>query len=176
MRVDLRQAAAAELEFLAIILAGDGACTSIGGIVRDEEGRPIEGVSVKPYETSPQDRVRESIDLTGVSARTDPQGRWHVDLMPEGFDLGDLQFTFSHPEFLDSSDSSRLQPNPTPEELGSLSSVTVLYRGISVTGRVLDQTVIRSPPPRFGSVITSGVPALKTDADGRFRFRNAAGG
>ncbi len=172
-KIQLRQAAAPEIEIPRSYTLVMAHSTSIGGIVRDEEGHPIEGVVVVPYETSPRDRARESIDLNDVSVRTDREGRWHIDLIPEGYDLGDLQWTFSHPDFVGSSDSSRFQPNATPKELRSQSGVTVLYRAVSVTGRVLN----REGHPIAGASVRLGArfgdPTVKTGADGRFRFRNA---
>ena len=67
--------------------------TSIGGVVRDEEGRPIEGVSVSLLANNPDDSGREVFDFRSMMARTDRQGRWHVDLIPAGLDLERLHFT-----------------------------------------------------------------------------------
>ena len=78
--------------------------TSIGGVVRDEEGRPIEGVSVSLLANNPDDSGREVFDFRSMMARTDRQGRWHVDLIPAGLDLERLHFTFSHPGFLNWTD------------------------------------------------------------------------
>ena len=47
--------------------------TSIGGIVRDEQGRPIEGVTVAFYRNGPEDRGREALDFDEITARTDPK-------------------------------------------------------------------------------------------------------
>jgi hypothetical protein len=145
---------------------------SIGGIVRDEDGRPIEGVSVTPYVTGPADRVREMLDLGDVVARTDPEGRWHIDVIPVNFDLGRLRFRCAHPEFLGHGETSIIQQIPTPAQLRSQSAETVLYRGISVIGRVMDSQgrPIAGASVRLGQHFWS--PAITSDADGRFRFRN----
>jgi RNA polymerase sigma factor (sigma-70 family) len=174
MKVHLRRSRAPELEIPRTYALAMGPATSIGGVVRDDLGKPIEGVSVALPETSPQDGVREVPDLDGVSARTDREGRWHIDVIPADLDFGDRQFTFSHPDFLSESDSSRLQPNPTGEQLHSRSSVTVLFRGVSICGRVLD----REGRPIAGASVGLGRrdwnPKTKSDALGRFQFRNAA--
>jgi RNA polymerase sigma factor (sigma-70 family) len=147
--------------------------TSIGGIVRDDEGRPIEGVTVSLYENSPGARGRETVDFDEMIARTDSQGRWHLDLIPAGVDLGRLHFTFSHPEFLDWIDAVNIQPKARPAQLRSRSGVIVLRRGISVAGRVLD----RDGHPIAGASVRLGnrfwKPVTTTEADGAFRIRKA---
>jgi RNA polymerase sigma factor (sigma-70 family) len=150
--------------------------TSVGGVVRDEEGHPIEGVVVKPFEKESRNRVREVLDFDDVSARTDQEGRWHIDLIPENVDFRDLDFSFSHADYLTPIDSSRYQATATREQLLDRSGVTVLYRGVSVTGRVLN----REGRPIAGASVRLGRnefhPTGKTDSYGGFRFKNAAAG
>ena len=76
--------------------------------------------------------LREVLDFDDVSARTDHEGRWHIDLIPAYVDFRELDFSYSHPEFLRSIDSSRFQPSATREQLLSRSAVIVLYRGTSL--------------------------------------------
>ena len=151
-----------------------GPGTSIGGIVRDAEGHPIEGVIVTPYEGNARDNVREALDLDNVTARADRDGRWHIDIIPADFDLGYLSFSFAHPEFLRPFDSSRFEASAAREELRGRRAVTVLHRGIPVSGRVVDH----EGRPIAGASVRLGkdqwAPAEKTDADGRFRCKSAA--
>jgi RNA polymerase sigma factor (sigma-70 family) len=176
MRVDLRRSNVPDLEVPRLYTLTMARSTSIGGIVCDEAGRPIEGVVVMAHQAVRRDRGREAIDLGHTPARTDSQGRWHVDLIPEDFDVGDLEFSFAHPELLSAIDSSRFPPSPTPKELRSRSGVTVLYRGLTVTGRVLDLEghPIGAALVRIGQRHFS--EPVKTEADGAFRFRNAPAG
>ena len=150
--------------------------TSIGGIVRDEQGRPIEGAAVELYDADPDDRAREALDFDGVSARTDSQGRWRLDLVPSGLDLARLRFHYSHPEFLNAIDTIKIQPKHVTEQLRARSREILLRRGISVTGRVLD----RGGRPIRGASVGLGLnfrdTATQTDVDGRFRIRNASAG
>jgi RNA polymerase sigma factor (sigma-70 family) len=153
--------------------------TSIGGGVQDEQGRPIDGVVVSVYATTPDDRGREALDLDGVTARSDAQGRWHLDVIPAGLDLGHLHFNFQHPEFVSWIDAGNNQSIMTPEGLRSRSGLIVLHKGIPVTGRVLD----REGRPIAGASVRLGDPmhqpglwvtTVKTDAEGRFRIGNVA--
>ena len=151
--------------------------TSIGGIVRDEQGRPIEGVTVSLYDNSPKDRDREALDFDEITARTDAQGRWHLDLIPAGFDLGHLHFSFSHPEFLS---SDRRHQHPAERDARATPEAERrdrLAQGNPVTGRVLDRDgrPIAGASVRLGrSVLAS--PTTKTEAEGQFRIGNTAAG
>ncbi len=174
MKVQLRGSGAAEREIPRTYALAMGPATSIGGIVRDDLGQPIEGVWVTIPEVSLLEGGREIPDLAGVSARTDREGRWHIDLIPADFDLGDLQFTFSREGFLSEVDSSRYQPKATPEQLRSRSGVMVLARGVSISGRVLNQ----EGRPIAGASVGLGRRdwnrKTKTDDLGRFEFAAAA--
>ena len=115
MRVYLRHFAAKETEIPRTYTLAMERGTTIGGIVRDEDGRPIEGVTVSLYEDGPVDRGREALDFEGITARTDAQGRWHLDLIPAGLDLGHLHFTFAHPDFVSWIDAGNNQSILTPD-------------------------------------------------------------
>jgi RNA polymerase sigma factor (sigma-70 family) len=173
MRVYLRHVAAKETEVPRYYKLAMERGTSIGGIVRDEDGRPIEGVAVEFHETSPDDRGREALDFDGITARTDSQGRWHIDLIPAGLDLGHLHFTFSHPEFVSWIDAGNIQPSATPDQLRQQSGVIVLHRGVPIAGRVVN----RGGRPIAGAAVRLGehfwLPRTTTDAEGRFRIGNA---
>ncbi len=179
MRVYLRHFAAKETEIPRSYTLAMERGTSIGGIVRDEEGRPIEGVAVSLYEDGPEDRGREALDFDGITARTDAQGRWHLDFIPAGLDLGHLHFTFAHPDFVSWIDASNNQSILSPEQLRSRSGVVVLRKGLPVTGRVLDRDgrPIAGASVRLGDPfrhVTAWVTTIKTDAKGRFRIGNTA--
>ena len=176
MRVYLRHFAARETEIPRSYTLAMERGTSIGGIVRDEEGRPIEGVTVSLYEDGPEDRGREALDFDGITARTDPQGRWHLDLIPAGLDLGHLHFTFAHPDFVSWIDASNNQSILTPEQLRSRTGVVVLHKGLPVTGRVLDRDgrPIAGASVRLGDPfrhVTAWVTTIKTDAEGAIPHR-----
>ena len=178
MRINLRQFGSKDTEiprFSTLVMERG---TSIGGIVRDEEDRPIEGVAVSIHHNAPKDRGRAAPDLDGITARTDRQGRWHIDLIPAGLDLGHLGFTLTHPEFLSRFDASNVQSSMTPDPLRQRSAVIVLRRGITVAGRVVNRdggpiagaSIQLSDRHRFSDPWNSTV---RTDAQGRFRITNA---
>ena len=100
MRVYLRRPEAPDLEVPRSLSLEMGGAASIGGIVRDEAGRPIGGASVKIAELTPPEGAREVFDASAVSTQTDIEGRWHFDVVPADLDLAQLQFGFTHPDFL----------------------------------------------------------------------------
>ena len=71
MRVYLRRRDAPDLEVPRSLSLEMGGATSIGGIVRDEAGRPIGGASVKIAELKPPEGAREVFDASAVSTQTD---------------------------------------------------------------------------------------------------------
>ena len=118
----------------------------------------------------------QALDFDGVSARTDSQGRWRLDLVPSGLDLARLRFHYSHPEFLNAIDTIKIQPKHVTEQLRARSREIVLRRGISGHQVVLD----RGGRPIRGASVGLGLnfrdTATQTDVDGRFRIRNASAG
>ncbi len=148
--------------------------TSIGGTVRDEAGQAIEGVSITLYENKQDDGTRQAYDFPAITARSDREGRWRIDLIPEALELARLHFEFSHPEYLSSIDAINIQPIATPRELRGKSAVLVLRRGIAVDGRVLDH----AGRPVAGATVRLGhdqpySSTVKTDVSGRFHIGNA---
>jgi Carboxypeptidase regulatory-like domain len=174
IRVYLRAITARETEIPRSYTLAMEPGTSIGGIVRDEAGQPIEGVNVNLYENRQDEGARQVYDFGAITARSDRQGRWQIDLIPDGFDLGRLHFTFSHPEFLSATDAVNTQSIATPKELREKSAVLVLHPGIAVNGRILD----RGGRPIAGATVRVGEyqpnsSTISTDAFGRFHIGNA---
>ena len=147
--------------------------TSIGGIVRDEAGQPIDGVSVTLYENKPDDDARQVYDFPAITARSDRQGRWQIDLIPDGFDLARLHFTFSHPEFLSSIDAINIQPIATPKELRDRAQCLCYAAESPSTAACLIAAAARLPGPRFDWEHDQPYSStVKTDAFGRFHIGN----
>ena len=88
--------------------------TTIGGVVLDEAGKPIEGVKVtfSPWGWGPEPG-REVLDFDDARAVTDAQGRWVASVVPAGFDLEKLHVAYEHPGYLGQADASNMQPNAT---------------------------------------------------------------
>jgi beta-lactamase regulating signal transducer with metallopeptidase domain len=105
--------------------------TVIGGIVVDEEGKPISGAQVD---------VESSLGgflASGDDLKTDALGRWKLDNMPPG-DRAEVRVIASHPDFISIHslfDIGLERPFPI-KQLRAESAVTIMKRGISVTGAI----------------------------------------
>ena len=80
--------------------------TTIGGTVRDPDGKPIKGVSVEVMlsrgpEGDGEGRTSPDMWLAEheAAARTDAEGRWTLDNVPPGLDL-DLKLRLTHPDYV----------------------------------------------------------------------------
>ncbi len=171
--------------------------SSIGGYVRDEEGRPLENVKLSIYSTNALfDTKQNPQDLEGhdnwVYARTDKTGRWKAtELVP---DPERIQLTLDHPErasiAFDTITLTGTIVNATApvehidiSDLKEGNAVLVMKNGVVVSGKVTDDTsrgieggeIFQS---ESGSSLTSNwmLDIVKTDANGLFALRIAKAG
>ncbi len=75
----------------------------IGGVVRDEQGRPVAGARVFPTFAGTRRSEIEYLDLPpdlGVS--TDAQGRWNASILPALCTTGEIGVRVEHPRYLSS--------------------------------------------------------------------------
>jgi RNA polymerase sigma factor (sigma-70 family) len=151
--------------------------TSVGGVVRDEEGRPIEGVELR-FALNWARLGREDFVFDEVKVKTDAQGRWRAEFIPAGLHLRELHLSFEHPKYLGQSDAVNNNPIASPDRLREGMALTILRRGLGVTGRVVD--VGNRPIPgalvRLGNRFNVSSRETKTDEAGRFQIENAQPG
>ena len=121
--------------------------TTMGGIIVDEDGKPIQGAKVEvEYEKGGEKAnksYREGFDrwlANGDGALiTDEQGRWRIDNAPPG-DNVQVRVIPSHADYISletstfESDDKRLPS----KELRNESATLTLKRGIGVTGKITD--------------------------------------
>ncbi|HEY7120113.1 MAG TPA: carboxypeptidase regulatory-like domain-containing protein, partial [Tepidisphaeraceae bacterium] len=152
--------------------------TTIGGIIHDEEGKPVEGVTVQLILR----RKNESSNACVTTAiwdfpcRTDEQGHWTCDIAPK--DLEAPMIRLSHPDYI-SDEMYNMTPAPPIDKLRDMTGVMVLKKGVAVAGRVLDdqgkpiaRAKVMQGRDRFGS----HYPETTTNAQGNFRFPQVRGG
>ena len=145
--------------------------TTIGGVIHDENGKPIKGASVFVLVPSndPREPGKARPSLWDFEVKTDKQGRWRCDVVPAKLD--DVWLRLAHPDYA-SDVMYGSTPKPTMERLRDRTGVMVLKRGLSVTGRV------RGPPTAGHqggrgcgpTVAAPHYPETKTDGTGTFRL------
>jgi RNA polymerase sigma factor (sigma-70 family) len=142
---------------------------SIGGIVRDELGRPVAGAKVI-LSVIPTEGTREAFNMGEEKITTDGEGRWHYDAYPAGVALDRARIEVSHFEHI----AERRVPWDAAG-LGDLTQVTVLKKGETIAGRVLDIVGLAVPgasvvlhPKQYKGL--AAIRASVTDGEGRFRL------
>lgn len=147
----------------------------IGGIVRDANGEPIEGVSVRPQFNIKLREERTRQMGSGESVKTNAAGEWTYASLPT--DLQQVPLHFRHAAHVQSRVTEPVAKVAIPVG-GHPSAVTTMKQGIVFGGRVTDA----EGTPIDGATVTyirqgSGdSPTATTDKDGRYRFRNGETG
>ena len=151
--------------------------TTLGGFVRDEQGKPISGVEVlvQGSKTSPSEAHWASVDDT---VATDAEGKWRVDRIPKDSIGFKLYVTLKHPEF----GFERLDVQQLPlDQLRIQTAALVMRKGVIVEGTVTTPDGKPAAGVAVGLFVTK-YPAItsartKTDDKGRYRVvLNETGG
>ncbi len=148
--------------------------TPIGGIVRDEQGRPVAGARVFPTFVFSRRSEIEWIDLpSDASFTTDAQGRWRCSILPESWKTGGMPFDVKHPHFVR---TGRFRNwFVSIKDLRAGTAVMAMQTGFTLRGTVTD----RKGQPIAGATVVWRTPyeedgevRVKAGADGRFQFEN----
>jgi beta-lactamase regulating signal transducer with metallopeptidase domain/protocatechuate 3,4-dioxygenase beta subunit len=140
--------------------------TTIGGIIQDEAGHPVAGVTVDIHAPATEYEEGNYVFTLG-SPKTDAQGRWRFDEAPKN--LAEVWGRTNHPHYRKSDVvASR-----------NLDSVVVVKKGLSVTGRVLDAS---GRPVKLARAIIghdtwgTSPPTTTTNEQGEFTLENCTAG
>ena len=140
---------------------------SVGGIVVDAEGKPVEGAMVRPsieFKKRPGD-VRQFV--TGTQIKTDAAGQWRFDSVPAS--MGEVFAEINHPDF------SPVRRPLTRAEFGlepgrEPAGKVALDRGRTVIGKVTDE----EGRPIVGAMVRTkflnDIREAKTGDDGVYRL------
>lgn len=141
--------------------------TTIGGVIRDESGAPIAGAEVTVYSPPTESDQANYVFQLGFP-KTDKDGRWHLDEAPEN--LAEIWARAEHPDFRQAE----------VKATRNLDGVTVMTRGLSVSGVVVDAG--GRPVAGAKAIVGHDIwgspekPNARTDAQGKFTIRNCEAG
>jgi hypothetical protein len=144
--------------------------TSIGGTIQDEQGRPIEGVSV--FLLIPSSDEVERIAIWDHEVRTDKDGRWRCDIVPSQLD--EIKIRLVHREHI-SDGTYGTTPQPSMEQLRAMTGVMTMERYFTVSGHVFDANdhpIAGASVAQGSDRLSSSFPSTQTDAEGRFEFKH----
>jgi len=150
---------------------------TIGGMVHDEEGKPIQGVKVE-LNITPDDYEKTGLAmaLEEYPLRTDAEGRWHLDHAPQKFER--MAIRLEHPDYINEGHLKMVSATEQ-KRMEDRTSVLVMKKGIPVTGTVTDldgkpvaDALVALGADRFGSQF----PSTRTDREGHYGFANLAPG
>ena len=150
---------------------------TIGGVVHDEQGKPVKGVRVNPgfYMTTRPERPMEL--GSDHSARTDAEGRWTYTNLP--MDMEQVRLTLRHPDYMVTREIEQVSTLAVaPDKLPG--HVLVIKQGLPITGKVTDELgepitgaeVRNHDDESYGEL----VPVVKTDKNGVYHINNARPG
>ena len=106
---------------------------TIGGVVRDDQGKPIPGVKVDVSVSSQRYQQFNMFPLYHV--RTDAEGRWHLDHVPQSFD--GISIRLDHPDYIGEGFSHSVSA-AEQKQIEDRTAVMVMKKGIPVAGTVTD--------------------------------------
>ncbi|MCE0521350.1 MAG: hypothetical protein LV480_00375 [Methylacidiphilales bacterium] len=149
---------------------------TIGGIVRNQRGEPVEGatVLVTIRGSSPQGvqpRIHNEIYESPVL--TDTEGHWRFTHAP--VDLDPLWVRLAHPDYIS---NEHIPTLPNAEDFRNGTAVLTIRSGVSCEGTVTNE---QGRPLEGVKVIlgeggedSTTKPSCRTDEQGRFRFGGVA--
>jgi thiol-disulfide isomerase/thioredoxin/uncharacterized GH25 family protein len=164
--------------------------TTIGGVVQNEDSKPIEGARVEvQYESggnafgAPKPTRYDTWLANGDDAQvTDSDGKWSLDNVPPG-DRIIVKIKISHQDYTSDTKWGGLQEaqNVTIEQLRNKTATIVMRRGYVVKGKITDPD---GKPVKNAVVIAGDDPysephacqEVQSDEQGNYAFKPLAAG
>jgi beta-lactamase regulating signal transducer with metallopeptidase domain len=140
---------------------------SIGGIIVDASGKPVEGVQIRPfieYKKRPGYLGQMGI---GTTLRTDAAGKWQFDSVPAS--MAEIEVGIDHPDFKPG--GRRLARGGFEIEKARLPAAkVVLDRGITVSGKVSDEAGNPIAQALVRTKFVNDIREARTGNDGVYRL------
>ncbi len=154
--------------------------TTLGGVVKDEEGHPIKGAQVEvSYQSGGGRSETNSVHPSfQENTTTDADGRWKVEDAPPGDEI-EFSIGVTHPDYLSDDLLGELERKEaiTTRALRDQTATIVMQRGKEITGTITDP----GGKPVANAIVTwgdrpSGPKLSRTNAEGVYRFGNVPAG
>jgi RNA polymerase sigma factor (sigma-70 family) len=142
----------------------------IGGIVKNQQSEPIKAAAVRVLVKFSDNEKKQNISLLGTF-KTDANGIWRCDNFP--LNATGVSIMATHPDYLPAENYQMA----SIEQLEDFSFATILEKGITVTGRVIDpqQNPLQATITK-GSLPSDSNTIATCDANGWFHFDNVPQG
>lgn len=109
---------------------------TVGGVIVDESGKPIEGAKVSPsvnFKKRPGDTSQLGV---GTKIKTDANGRWHFDYVPAS--KAEVYLSVDHPDYRPW--RKRVARSEFEVKANASSSAKIILKeGLNITGSVTDE-------------------------------------
>lgn len=140
---------------------------SLGAIVVDDAGKPVEGVTVSPsIEFKKRPGVVQQFG-SGAQVKTDAAGKWHFESVPAS--LGEVFVEMNHPAFLPVRRSLSRAAFGIERGKGPATKIA-LERGLTVTGKVTDESGKPIVGARVYTKFLNNLREATTGADGTYKL------
>jgi RNA polymerase sigma factor (sigma-70 family) len=151
---------------------------TIGGVVKNHDGRAITGATVIIKARAGADDSPDWTWVSGAKVTTDTQGRWRYGEMPSGW--RNVYITVTHPDYVPTF-MQREIPTPSDLMLKARKAEMTLDEGLALVGRVVDVNGRPLAGAKIGlgsdrRIMQSDFPSTTADAEGRFRFGHVPSG
>ena len=150
--------------------------TSIGGVVRDEDGNPLAGTQLRTSAVTNQQSLRTRPFVVNQVTTTDTAGKWRYDNLPG--EIQDVSIRLNHPDYRNDG-HVLLKGAEKIDELRAMTPVIVMTQGIVIQGHVLDsqgEPIAKAAVAQDPFRTNTGRTSTATDASGYFRFENCQPG
>jgi hypothetical protein len=136
---------------------------SVGGIVTDGDGKPVQGATIHPsieFKKRPGDESQLGL---GTEVKTGEDGKWHFDSVPEL--MNKVTVTIKHPQLMP--ENRELARSEFGIEAGKSPTAKIALRpGIVIAGHVTDE----GGKPIAGARVFTREREARTDQDGAYRL------
>ena len=146
---------------------------TIGGIVRDQDGKPVEGVKVLFEAVDDRPDMPERRVFGGGIAYTDREGKWSFDGAPQR--AVSISIDAQHPDYTVNS-SHREDVVEDFDLLKNKAFITVIRRGLSVAGIIVDEQNHPIANAKLGQDWLGMINGTTSNVEGRFTLRGVEPG